>query len=206
MYCSCRWCPRQTDMRLFTPLYDQVLRWAQHSRGPWVLGILSFVESVIFPIPTDVMLAPMVLAKPSKWLYYATLATVFSVLGGGFGYLLGAWAFDWASSWLLTGEGAQATAEAQRLFHEWGVWFVFLAAFTPIPYKVFTISAGFMALAFVPFIIASAVGRAARFFLVAGLVHWLGARYEPLLRRHIESAGWIIVAVLIVIFVLQEWL
>lgn len=192
-------------MRLFAPLYDRTLRWARHPRAPWALSILSFVESVVFPIPTDVMLAPMVLAEPPKWLRYAALATVFSVLGGVFGYLLGAWAFDWASSWLLAGNGTQAFAEAQRLFQEWGVWFVFIAAFTPIPYKVFTISAGFMALALVPFIAASAAGRAARFFLVAGLVRWAGARYEPLLRRHIESAGWAIVAVLVAIFVLREW-
>ena len=192
-------------MRLFAPLYDQTLRWARHPRAPWALSILSFVESVVFPIPTDVMLAPMVLAEPPKWLRYATIATVFSVLGGVLGYLLGVWVFDWASSWLLTGNGAQAFAEAQRLFQEWGVWFVFMAAFTPIPYKVFTISAGFMTLAFVPFVVASATGRAARFFLVAGLVRWVGARYEPLLRRHIELAGWIAVAVLVLIFVFQEW-
>ena len=193
-------------MRLFTPLYDFTLRWARHSRAPWALSVLSFVESVIFPIPTDVMLAPMVLAQPPKWLHYATLATIFSVLGGVLGYLLGAWAFDWASAWLLAdGEGG-TFAEAQRLFQEWGVWVVFIAAFTPIPYKVFTISAGFMALALVPFIAASAAGRAARFFLVAGLVRWLGARYEPLLRRHVESVGWLVVAVLVVIFVLREWL
>ena len=192
-------------MRLFAPLYDQTLRWARHSRAPWALSILSFIESVIFPIPTDVMLAPMVLAEPPKWLRYATLATIFSVLGGVFGYLLGAWAFDWASSWLLTGNGAQTFAEAQRLFQEWGVWFVFIAAFTPVPYKVFTISAGFMALALVPFIVASAAGRAARFFLVAGLVRWLGTRYEPLLRRYIEFIGWLIVAILVIVFVFQEW-
>lgn len=192
-------------MRLFAPLYDQTLHWARHSRAPWALSILSFIESIIFPIPTDVMLAPMVLAEPPKWLRYATLATVFSVLGGVFGYLLGAWAFDWASPWLLTGSGAEAFAEAQQSFQEWGVWFVFIAAFTPVPYKVFTISAGFMALALVPFIIASAAGRAARFFLVAGLVRWLGARYEPLLRRHIEFAGWLIVAILVLVFVFREW-
>ena len=193
-------------MRLFAPLYDQTLRWARHSRAPWALSLLSFVESVIFPIPTDVMLAPMVLAQPPKWLHYATLATVFSVLGGVFGYLLGAWAFDWASPWLLAGNGAPAFDEAQRLFREWGVWFVFMAALTPIPYKVFTISAGFMALALVPFIVASAAGRAARFFLVAGLVRWAGARYEPLLRRHIESVGWAAIAVLVAVFAFREWL
>ena len=123
-------------MRLFAPLYDQTLRWARHSRAPWALSVLSFAESIIFPVPTDVMLAPMVLAQPLKWLHYAALATVFSVLGGVFGYLLGAWAFDWASAWLLVNDGNQVFAEAQRLFQEWGVWFVFIAAFTPVPYKV----------------------------------------------------------------------
>lgn len=192
-------------MNVFAPLYDWTLHWARHARAPWALSTLSFIESVVFPIPTDVMLAPMVLAQPSKWVHYATLASVFSVLGGVFGYLLGAWAFDWASSWVLIGNGAQAFAEVQRQFQEWGVWFVFVAAFTPIPYKVFTLSAGFMGLALIPFIIASAVGRAARFFLVAGLVRWAGARYEPLLRRHVELIGWAIVVLLVAAFVLREW-
>ena len=146
-------------MRLFAPLYDMTLRWARHSRAPWALSILSFIESIIFPIPTDVMLAPMVLAEPPKWQRYAILATVFSVLGGVLGYLLGSWAFDWASPWLLAGSGAETFAEAQQSFQEWGGWFVFIAAFTPVPYKVFTVSAGFMALALIPFIAASAAGR-----------------------------------------------
>lgn len=193
-------------MRLFAPLYDWTLRWAGHPRAPGALGTLSFIESVIFPIPTDVLLAPMVLAQPPKWLYYGTIATVFSVLGGVFGYLLGAWAFDWASPWIPAGNGAQTFAEVQRLFQEWGVWFVFVAAFTPIPYKVFTLSAGFMSLALIPFIIASAAGRAARFFLVAGIVRWIGARYESQLRRHVEFIGWTVVILLIAIFVLREWL
>ena len=192
-------------MRPLTFLYDQTLHWSRHPRAPWALSALSFIESIIFPIPTDVMLAPMVLAKPRKWLHYAALATGFSVLGGIFGYLLGAWAFDWISSWLLTGSMAQSFAKAQQLFQDWGVWFVLVAAFTPIPYKVFTISAGFMTLALVPFIVASAVGRSARFFLVSALVRWLGVRYEPFLRRHVESFGWLIVAVLIVIFVFRVW-
>lgn len=192
-------------MRLFAPLYDLTLRWARHTRAPWALGILSFAESVFFPVPTDMMLTPMVLVQPLKWLHYAALATVFSVLGGVFGYLLGAWAFDWASAWLLANGGTQAFAEAQRLFQEWGVWIVLIAAFTPVPYKVFTVSAGFMALALVPFIVASLAGRAARFFLVAGLVRWAGVRYEPLLRRHIESVGWLVVAILVLAFVYREW-
>ena len=192
-------------MPLFAPLYDQALRWARHSRAPWALSILSFTESIFFPIPTDVMLAPMVLAEPPKWWRYAALATAFSVLGGVLGYLLGAWAFDWVSTWLLSGGGAEAFAEAKQSFQKWGVWFIFIAAFTPVPYKVFTISAGFMALALVPFVVASAIGRAARFFLVAGLVRWLGARYEALLRRHIEFIGWLIVAALALVFVFQEW-
>ena len=193
-------------MRLFASLYDQTLRWAGHRRATWALCGLSFAESIVFPIPTDVMLAPMVLAHPRRWLHYAALATAFSVFGGVFGYLLGVWAFDWASSWLLANGKAQAFMEAQRYFQEWGAWFVFVAAFTPIPYKVFTISAGFMTLPLVPFIVASAAGRAARYFLVAGLVCWIGSRYEPWLRRYVEAIGWAVVAVLIAIFVSQEWL
>ena len=123
-----------------------------------------------------------------------------------FGYLLGSSRGESIGPPLgfYSGDGAPAFAEAQRLFQEWGVWFVFMAV-SPHSYRV-TISAGFMALALVPFIIASAAGRAARFFLVAGLVRWVGARYEPMLRRHIEFSGWLAVAILVLIFVFREWL
>ncbi len=192
------------SMRLFSGLYEWTLRWSGHSRAPWALSGLSFLESTVFPIPPDVMLAPMVLAEPSRWLRYAALTTIFSVLGGILGYLLGFWAFDWASPWLSGSD--DAFSEALELFRKWGVWIVFVAAFTPIPYKVFTLGAGFLGLAFVPFVVASTVGRAARFFLVAGLARWVGGRYESLLRRHVEAIGWLIVAILVAVFVYREWL
>ena len=193
-------------MRLFSLLYAKTLLWSGHPRASWVLSGLSFAEATVFPIPPDVMLAPMVLAQPARWVHYASLATIFSIAGGILGYFLGAWAFDWISPWFLAGSREDAFAEVQRLFQEWGVWVVFVAAFTPIPYKVFTVSAGFLALPLVPFVVASVVGRAARYFLVAGIVCWVGARYEPWLRRYVEPIGWAMVAVLISVFVLREWL
>lgn len=189
---------------MFGALYDRVLGWAEHPRAPWFLGGLSFVESSVFPIPPDVMLAPMVLARPLQWVRYAILTTVASVLGGVFGYALGAWAYDWVAPWLQAG-GLHGFAEAQRVFQEWGVWIVLVAAFSPIPYKAFTLSAGFMSLALVPFVLASLLGRGARYFLVAALVRWAGPRCEPWLRDRIEPIGWACVAILVLVLAVREW-
>ena len=193
-------------MRLFAPLYDWTLRWAAHRRAPWALGGLSFAESIIFPVPTDVMLAPMVLSRPEHWLNYAALATITSILGGVFGYVLGAWAFDLTSAWLLTGDWAQTFEEVQHHFDRNGILYVFIAAFTPVPYKVVTVSAGFLSVPLLPFVLASTAGRAARFFLVAGLFRWLGAHHEDLLRKYIEPIGWALVAIIAAILVVREWL
>jgi membrane protein YqaA with SNARE-associated domain len=144
------------------------------------------------------MLAPMVLARRDRAWWYAALATVTSVLGGILGYLLGAFLFDSMGMWVLDTYNAHDTfSHVQDLFREYGVWIVFVAGFTPIPYKVFTITSGVMAIPLFPFIIASLVGRAGRFFLVAGLLYWGGERIEEVLQKWVEWIGWITLAVLV---------
>ena len=192
-------------MRVFTPLYELTMNWAAHQRAPYYLWGVSFAESSVFPVPVEVMLVPMVLAKPAKWQRFALFASVASVLGGVAGYLIGAWVFDWVAPWLLAGSGRAHFDEAQQMFETWGVWIIFLAAFTPIPYKIFTISAGFMGLFLVPFLLASILGRAARFYLVAGLVRWGGLRVEPWLHRYVEPIGWGLVALLVLAVGVNGW-
>ena len=184
-------------MKLFTPLYDKVMSWAVHPRAPHYLAALSFAESSFFPIPPDVMLGPMAAAEPSKGMRFALITTIASVIGGVFGYLLGLLAFDAVAPWLQETAYWPKIMLAQDWFARWGVWVVFVAGFSPIPYKLFTISAGVLALAFVPFVLASFVGRGARFFLVAMLLAWLGPRMEPVVRKYIELLGWITVGVLV---------
>lgn len=192
-------------MRLFGGLYARAMRWAAHPHAPRYLAGLSFAESSFFPVPPDVMLIPMSAARPDKGLRFAALATLASVLGGLFGYLLGFLAFDLIEPWLVQmGYGARL-AQAQSWFAEWGVWVVFVAGFSPIPYKLFTVSAGALSMSLFPFVLASLVGRGARFFLVAGVVSWAGPRVEPLVHRYIEWLGWVTVVALVAVIAWYQW-
>lgn len=182
----------------FTRLYDRTLGWAGHRHAPWYLAGLSFAESSFFPIPPDVMLAPMVLSRPERAWRLAALTTIASVLGGVAGYLIGALALELVLPWIVEFGYQDAYTTARDWFDQWGFWVVLIAGFSPIPYKVFTVAAGAMLLPLAPFILASAIGRGSRFFLVAGLVAWGGPRFAPLLRRHVERLGWATVLVLVI--------
>lgn len=182
-------------MPLFGPLYERVLRWSRHPHAARYLGLMSFAESSFFPIPVDVMLAPMCLADRDRWVRYALIATVFSVIGGLAGYAIGYAMFEAIEPWLRQSHYWSAYETSRRWFDDYGVLVVFVAGFSPIPYKVFTIAAGVAVLSVPGFLIASLVGRAARFFLVAGLVRAGGQRFEASLSRHVERVGWGVVGV-----------
>jgi membrane protein YqaA with SNARE-associated domain len=181
-------------MRLFSSLYQRALVWSRHPRAPWYLGGLSFAESSFFPIPPDVMLAPMCLANPGRAWRFALLTTVTSVAGGLFGYLIGQYAFEAIQPMLHDTGYWDRYQTAVGWFERWGFWAVFIAGFSPVPYKVFTIAAGALSMALLPFTLASLIGRGARFFLVAGLMAWGGARMEAALHRHVDRLGWATVA------------
>ena len=190
-------------MKLFQPCYDLALRWAKHPWASRYLAGLSFAESVIFPVPPDVMLAPMSLSRPDKAWHFAMLTTLASILGGIAGYFLGYLAFEnWLQPFIESAGYTHKLETAMGWFEQYGVWVVFIAGFSPIPYKVFTISAGFLQMAFLPFLIASAVGRGARFYLVAGLMRWGGARMEQELRKYVEVIGWAVIMLAIVAYLL----
>lgn len=185
-------------MKLFTNLYDACLRWAKHKYASTYLALLTFAESVFFPIPPDVMLAPMVLARPKKAWFLASLTTAASVLGGIAGYLLGVFLYEPVVLPFVEMMQYQDKLDAIiEYFNKYGVWVVFLAGFTPIPYKLFTVSAGMLSMAFLPFLVASAVGRGMRFFLVAGILYWGGEEMEHKLRQYIDAIGWAVVALVI---------
>ena len=182
------------------------MRWSRHRHAPWYLGGVSFAESSFFPIPPDVMLAPMSLANPSKAWRFALLTTLASVAGGLFGYLIGHYGFDVIEPWLRTTQYWASYEVAVDWFGEWGFWAVFVAGFSPIPYKMFTIAAGALSMALLPFTLASLIGRGARFFLVAGLMAWGGARMEAVLHLTIDRLGWATVALVVIGAALYPWL
>jgi len=177
-------------VKLFGPLYERVLTWSRHRYAERYLGVLSFAESSFFPIPVDVMLAPMCLAQRSKAWRYAMIATVFSVIGGLAGYAIGVAAFGLIEPWLAASHYWDAYETSREWFDRYGVWVIFVAGFSPIPYKVFTIAAGVAALNLPGFFFASVIGRGARFFLVSGLVVLGGDKLEATLRKYVEWIGW----------------
>ncbi|MDP1707489.1 MAG: YqaA family protein [Gammaproteobacteria bacterium] len=187
-------------MHLFSALYTRVMRWSTHPRAPWYLTALSFSESSFFPVPPDVMLAPMALAQPDRAWHFATLTLVASVLGGLLGYVIGYTAFTLIEPVLHQAGYWELYLRAHDWFQRWGFWAIFIAAFTPIPYKMFTIAAGVIAMALLPFVIASLIGRGARFFLVAALMVWGGVRMQRMLLEYIDRIGWTVVLLALAIY------
>ena len=192
-------------MKLFSPLYARAMRWSRHRHAPRYLGAVSFTESSFFPIPPDAMLAPMSLANPSKAWRFALITTLTSVAGGLFGYAIGYFAFDAIEPWLRESKYWDSYQLAVAWFGEWGFWAVFIAGFSPIPYKVFTIAAGALSMALLPFTLASLIGRGGRFFLVAGLMKWGGARMEAALHRYVDRLGWATVGLVVIGAIIYQW-
>lgn len=184
-------------------LYDWTLRQAEGPYATYVLFAIAFAESSFFPIPPDVILLPMALAAREKAWRYALICTVGSVLGGLLGYAIGAWLYESLGQWIInTYHMQEAFQRFHDEFNEWGVYVILAKGLTPIPFKLVTIASGVAALPLVPFVLASIVTRAARFFLVAGLVRKFG---EPI-RTFVEKyLNWVALGVLVLI-VFGFWL
>ncbi|MEX0338383.1 MAG: YqaA family protein [Arenibacterium sp.] len=165
-------------------LYDFTMRLADHPRALWVLAVVAFAESSVFPIPPDVMMIPMILARPSRAWLVAGVALVASVAGGVLGYAIGAFAYDSIGQPVLSAMGkGDAMAEFNTRFNDFGFWAVLGAGITPFPYKVITIMSGWTAMPLGTFVATSILARALRFFIVAGLLWKFG---EPV-RDFIEK-------------------
>ena len=164
--------------------YNYMIDWASRETALYWLFVVAFIESSFFPIPPDIMLIPMVLATPKKAWKIAGVATVASVLGGYFGYIIGVYFFDLIARPLLSFYGYLQQFETfQSYYHEWGAWIVFGAGITPFPYKVITIASGVVGLNIWVFGIASVIARGMRFFLVA----WLLKKYGHSMKVFIEK-------------------
>jgi membrane protein YqaA with SNARE-associated domain len=187
-------------MKMFSYLYHRMLIWSAHKYAEYYLAGVAFAESSFFPIPPDIMLMSMGLAKPENALRYASITTIFSVLGGCFGYLLGHFGIAIIEPFILSSSYALSYEHVRIWFAEWGIWIIFIAGFSPIPYKIFTVTAGIMHMQFIPFVFISILGRGARFFLVSTLLLIFGKRLEPHLRRWIDWIGWSIVLIAVITY------
>ncbi len=187
-------------MPLFISLYDRCMALARHRYAARYLAGLSFAESSFFPVPPDIMLAPMSMARPERAMSYALLTTLASVLGGLFGYLLGYFAFDLIEPWVHRSGHWDDYLHVRDWFDTWGFWAILVAGFSPIPYKVFTIAAGTLSMNIPLFVAGSVIGRGGRFFLVAGLLAWGGPKMEQALRTYVERIGWLLVIVAVLAY------
>ncbi len=181
-------------------LYDWVLSFARSRHSTSALFLISFAESSFFPIPPDVLLAPLCLGERRKAMWFATVCTVASVLGAILGYWIGwgAWeALDQFMFDYIPGFTEEKFALVEGWYDRWGIWILFAAAFTPIPFKVFTIAGGVFAQPLLPFVLVSAVGRGMRFFLVAGVFWLIGPKALPFIDRYFNLLCLVFMALLV---------
>lgn len=198
-------------IQIFSSIYELCIKLAKHPRAVWFLCINSFIESIFWPIPPDVMLAPMCLARPQRALYYALFTVVSSVLGAICGYYLGYFIYDpYIADFIAWLNYQEAMATVRNWFiMEYGVLMIFIGAFTPIPYKVIAVTAGVVAaesvastgsagmLTIFNFVAVSFVGRGLRFFLEAGIIMYGGEKMERAIRKYIDYIGWACVILVI---------
>lgn len=174
-------------------LYNWMLSFADKPSGPRALGAITFAESSFFPIPPDPLLLALSLGAPKKALRFAAICTIASVLGGIAGYLLGNLFWEALSGFFFTyvpGVSPEAFSTVQEWYRRWDFWAVFLAGITPLPYKVFTLSAGVFQVSFPVFVVASMLSRGLRFFVLAGLVYFYGQPIQGFIDRHFERLSW----------------
>jgi membrane protein YqaA with SNARE-associated domain len=187
-------------------LYDWVMGLAASRHAPSALFAVSFAESSFFPVPPDVMLAPMVLARPDRAWRYAALCTLASVLGGCLGYAIGFYLQDLAL-WLMSLTGhAEGLDQFKCWYAEWGVWVILIKGLTPIPYKLVTIASGLAEFAFPVFVAASVVTRGARFFLVAAVVKKFGPAMLPVIERRLALFAGLAIGLVVVGLVASHYL
>jgi membrane protein YqaA with SNARE-associated domain len=187
--------------------YDWTMRTAAHEKAPHALFWVSFAESSFFPIPPDVMLIPMVLARRAKAWLYAGIATVGSVLGGIGGYAIGYFLYETLGRWLIAVYGLGPQFEEYRaLYNVWGLWIILIKGLTPIPYKLVTIASGAAAFDFWVFIAASLVTRAGRCYQVARLLYWLGEPIREFIERRLTLVTTAFVVALVGGFVVVKYL
>jgi membrane protein YqaA with SNARE-associated domain len=183
---------------MFRPIYDWTLRLAGHRHAIFWLALISFAESSFFPIPPDVVVIPMVLARREQAWRIAAVVTLSSVLGGIAGYFIGAFLYDSVGAWLMRLYGMTDDVQAFRAwFAQWGVWIVLIKGLTPIPFKLVTIASGFAGMNLPAFIAAAAVTRGLRFFLIAGLLKRFGEPMQAFIEKRLTLVGWLFLAVLV---------
>jgi membrane protein YqaA with SNARE-associated domain len=197
-------------MKLFKPLYEFALRWAAHPLAEYYLAGLSFIEAFIFPVAPEVMIAPMTLAKPTRWARYATISLCGSIAGAFVGYAMGHFAFFLIQP-LFESLGWMPTLnELIGKLRGESPWHIFLllvaAGFVPIPLKIFTWASGLVGVPIPAFVAGMIIGRGKRVFLVSGVIRLGGERAEHMIHRWIEWIGWALLVLIVLLLVYLKYL
>lgn len=188
---------------IFSKLYQVVLNWANHQYAAYYLAFLSFIEAIFLPFPPpDVLLAPITLQHKHRAYQLAFLTTIFSVLGGVVGYFLGYFIYEIILPWLTYLDYTHKIALLKSWFDRYGIWVIALAGFSPVPYKLFTITAGFLSMALLPFVVISLLARGTRFYLVAFLVKKIGDSCDHWLKQYIDYLGYGLVLLFLMIYLI----
>ena len=185
-------------MRPFHFVYSKILDWSASRFAILWLSLISFLESSILPFPLqDLLLASMVLKKRSKAFYFATICTVASVIGAIVGYYIGVYAINLIMPMLNKFNYIPELYAAEKYFNTYGIWIILIAGFSPIPYKLFTITAGMMAMPIIPFVVFSLIARGARYFLISYLVRKLGKMADTWLNKYIDWLGYLLIIIIV---------
>ena len=187
-------------------LYDWTMSLAASRRAPYALAAISFAESSFFPVPPDVMLAPMVLARPDRAYHYAALCTAASVLGGILGYAIGYFLTDLGGHILALTGNAGGMEQFHCWYAQWGLWVILIKGLTPIPFKLVTIASGMAQFAFPVFVAACVVTRGARFFLVAWVVRTFGPAMLPIIEKRLALIAGLLIGLAVLGLVLSHYL
>ena len=195
-----------TPTRWLKNLYSWTIQWSGSKKAPYALFGIAFIESSFFPIPPDVLLITMVIANKKKWMRYAAICTAGSVCGALFGYLIGWGLYESVGKFLIETYKLQTIMDLIRVKYQQNAFFtIFTAAFTPIPYKAITISAGLFRISLLTLMIASIIGRAGRFFIVAGALRVFGRKISGTIEKYFDIISILFVVLLLVSYLLLKY-
>jgi membrane protein YqaA with SNARE-associated domain len=192
---------------LLRRLYNWTISWAERPGGAWALFFIAVVESSVFPVPPDVLLLALAVGAPKRALWFAAICSAGSVIGGMIGYWIGFSAWYAVRDYFIPFVFSQAAFETVRELYQGNAFVAILsAAFTPIPYKVFTVAAGVFEVGFWTLVLASTIGRSARFFMVAGAIYLFGAQVKALIEKYFDWLAWLFLFLLAGGFILIKYL
>lgn len=187
-------------MKIFSNIYNKVMHVSRSKYASFILGVVSFFEAIFLPLPPDILLVSMVMSDKTRYIKYFSITLLFSILGGISGYFIGMFCIDLAYKYIVLYGYADSYMQVQTWFSYWGFWIIFVAGFTPIPYKLFTLGAGSFHMSLLPFIVASIISRGLRYGLISCITKIFESRITSSIVKYIDLVGWMTVLIFAVYY------